>query len=84
MSCSNPWIDSSDVLPDEELLEDLEGALLSADLGACVVDRLMQRVREETRGADAKTSEGLQNVLSRSLYGVLKTSSRSLNGSADR
>lgn len=59
--------------PDEELLEDLEGALLAADLGACVVDRLMQQVREETRGADSKTSEGLQNVLSQSLYTILQT-----------
>lgn len=59
--------------PDEGLLEDLEATLLAADLGACVVDRLMQQVREETRGADAKTSEGLQNVLSRALYGILKT-----------
>ena len=59
--------------PDEELLEDLEGALLAADLGASAVARLMQRVREETRGADAQTSEGLQNVLSRSLYNILKS-----------
>jgi len=58
--------------PDEELLEDLEAALLAADLGASAVDRLMRRVREETRGVDAKTSEGLQNVLSQSLYSILK------------
>ena len=59
--------------PDEELLEDLEAALLAADLGARAVDRLIRQVREETRGADAKTSEGVQNVLSRSLYSILKT-----------
>ena len=59
--------------PDEELLEDLEAALRAADLGARVVDRLMLQVRGETRGADANTSEGLQNVLSRSLYSILKT-----------
>jgi fused signal recognition particle receptor len=58
--------------PDEELLEDLEAALLAADLGARAVDRLIRQVREETRGADAKTSEGVQNVLSRSLYSILK------------
>lgn len=61
--------------PDQELLEDLEAALLTADLGARVVDRVMRQVSEETRGAEAKTSEGLQNVLSRSLYGILKTGS---------
>ena len=59
--------------PDEDLLEDLEGALLAADLGTSAVARLMQRVREEMRGADAQTSEGLQNVLSRSLYNILKS-----------
>jgi fused signal recognition particle receptor len=59
--------------PDQELLEDLEAALLTADLGARVVDRVMRQVSEETRGAEAKTSEALQNVLSRSLYGILKT-----------
>lgn len=59
--------------PDEELLEGLEASLLAADLGAGTVDYLMQRVREEARGANAKTSEGLRNVLSRSLYTILKS-----------
>jgi fused signal recognition particle receptor len=55
--------------PDPVLLEELEAALLGADLGAHVVERLMEQVKEQTRGA--ATSDGLQNVLSRSLYGVL-------------
>lgn len=59
--------------PDQELLEDLEAALLTADLGARVVDRLIRQVGEETRGVDATTLEGLQAVLSRSLYDILKT-----------
>lgn len=58
--------------PDQELLEELEGALLTADLGARVVDRLIRHVGEGTRGADAQTPEGLQAALSRSLYGILK------------
>lgn len=58
--------------PDPVLLEELEAALLSADLGARVVDRLMRQVTERARGADAATSEGLQNILSRTLYDVLK------------
>ncbi|WP_413934755.1 signal recognition particle-docking protein FtsY [Nitrospira sp. BLG_1] len=58
--------------PDQELLEDLESSLLAADLGARVVDRLMRKINEETRGAEAKTTEGLQGVLSRTLYGILK------------
>jgi fused signal recognition particle receptor len=58
--------------PDPALLEELEAALLSADLGARVVDRLMLQVTERARGADAATSNGIQNVLSRTLYDVLK------------
>jgi fused signal recognition particle receptor len=58
--------------PDPVLLEELEAALLSADLGARVVDRLMRQVTERARGADAATSDGLQNILSRTLYDVLK------------
>lgn len=58
--------------PDPALLEELEAALLSADLGARVVDRLMLQVTERARGVDAATSNGIQNVLSRTLYDVLK------------
>ncbi len=58
--------------PDPALLEELEAALLSADLGARVVDRLMLKVTERARGVDAATSHGIQNVLSRTLYDVLK------------
>ena len=37
--------------PDEELLEDLEAALLAADLGASAVDRLMRQCQgRDTRG----------------------------------
>lgn len=57
--------------PDPILLEELEAALLSADLGAHVVDRLMEQVKEQAYGAEAATSGGLQSVLSRSLYEVL-------------
>jgi len=53
------------------LLEELEAALLSADLGGRVVDRLMRQVNEQARGEHAATVQGLQNVLSRSLYDVL-------------
>ena len=57
--------------PDPVLLEELEAALLGADLGGRVVARLMQQVNDEARGADASTSDGLQNVLSRALYDAL-------------
>jgi len=58
--------------PDQAVLDELETALLTADLGARVVDRLIRQVSEETRGAEVQTSEGVQNVLSRSLYSILK------------
>jgi fused signal recognition particle receptor len=61
--------------PDPALLEDLEAALLGADLGGPVVDRLMQQVNRQARGAEASTSEGLQNVLSRALYDALAQAS---------
>ncbi|HEX5647305.1 MAG TPA: signal recognition particle-docking protein FtsY [Nitrospira sp.] len=57
--------------PEPALLEELEGALLSADLGGRVVDRLMRQVNEQARGEHAATVQGLQNVLSRSLYDIL-------------
>ena len=50
--------------PDPAMLEDLEVALLTADLGVRVVDRLMAHVREHARGADAASAEALQNVMS--------------------
>ena len=58
-------------VPDAALLEELEGALLSADLGARVVARLMEQVNQDARGAQAQTPEGLRNVLSRTLYNIL-------------
>ena len=58
-------------MPDPAMLEELEAALLTADLGVRVVDRLMTHVLEHARGADAANPEALQNVLSRSLYSVL-------------
>lgn len=57
--------------PDPALIEELEGALLSADLGARVVARLMEQVTEQARGPSGATSEQLHNILSRTLYGVL-------------
>jgi fused signal recognition particle receptor len=57
--------------PEPALLEELEAALLSADLGGRVVDRLMRQVNEQARGDHAASVQALQNVLSRSLYDVL-------------
>ena len=57
--------------PDPALLEELESALLGADLGGPVVDRLMQLVNQPTRVPGASTQEGIQNVLSRTVYDML-------------
>ena len=57
--------------PEPALLEELEAALLGADLGGRVVDRLMRQVKEQARGEQAATVQALQNVLSRSLYDIL-------------
>ena len=57
--------------PEPALLEELEAALLGADLGGRVVDRLMRQVNEQARGEQAASVQALQNVLSRSLYDIL-------------
>jgi fused signal recognition particle receptor len=57
--------------PDQELLDDLEAALIAADLGVQVVERFMVRLKNEARGADAATSEGVRNVLRRTILEVL-------------
>jgi len=57
--------------PDPALLEELESALLGADLGGRVVDRLMQQITHPTHAIDTSTSEAIQNVLSRSVYDTL-------------
>ncbi|MGQ0667118.1 MAG: signal recognition particle-docking protein FtsY, partial [Nitrospiraceae bacterium] len=61
--------------PDPSLLEELEETLLQADLGVPVVDRLMQQVKDQTWGAEAGSPEGVRNVLSRTLYDMLREAS---------
>ena len=61
--------------PDPVLLEELEAALLGADLGGRVVDRLMQQINHPTRETDMSTSEAVQHVLSRSVYEMLNKAS---------
>jgi fused signal recognition particle receptor len=57
--------------PDQELLDDLEAALISADLGVHAVERFMAQVKTEVRGAEATTSEGIRNVLRRTVLDIL-------------
>lgn len=57
--------------PDQELLDDLETALISADLGVHAVERFMAQVKADVRGAEASTSEGIRNVLRRTVLDIL-------------
>jgi fused signal recognition particle receptor len=57
---------------DPSLLDEFEEALLHADLGVRVVDRLMKQVREQAHAAEGETQEGVRNLLSRTLYNLLK------------
>ena len=57
--------------PDQELLDDLEAALISADLGVHAVERFMAQVKAEARGAEASTPEGIRNVLGRTVLDIL-------------
>ena len=49
--------------PDPEVLEELESALITADLGARTVDRLMEQFREQVRGAGVSGPEAGPRVL---------------------
>jgi fused signal recognition particle receptor len=58
--------------PDQAMVDELEASLLAADLGARVVERLIAQVNEQARSIGGSTAEGLQRVLSETLYAVLK------------
>jgi len=58
--------------PDQAMVDELEASLLAADLGARVVERLIAQVNEQARSISGSTAEGLQRVLSETLYAVLK------------
>lgn len=49
--------------PDPVVLEELEAALLATDLGVRTVSRLMDRLREETRGGDPTASAQTERLL---------------------
>lgn len=63
--------------PDPALIEELETALLSADLGVRVVDRLIGQVKDQFKSREPATSEQLQAAMSRTLYEVLMQASGS-------
>jgi fused signal recognition particle receptor len=57
--------------PDPALLEDLESALISSDLGVHVVQKFMDHVKNEVRGAEAATDNGVKSALRRTVLDVL-------------
>ena len=49
--------------PDPMVLEELEATLIATDLGVRTVGRLMDRLREETRGGDPTASAQSERLL---------------------
>lgn len=56
---------------DPGLLEEFEEALIASDLGARVVDRVMERLKKQLQGTDASQAGRVHNVLRDTLLDVL-------------
>ena len=56
---------------DEEALDDLEGTLLSADLGVRVTEKIMQAVREKQKKQLLKTAEDAKDEIRSQLLSIL-------------
>jgi fused signal recognition particle receptor len=52
------------------MLEEFEAALIGADLGARVVERVMEQLKRQVRGVDAKEPDRLQGLLRQTLLEV--------------
>jgi fused signal recognition particle receptor len=57
---------------DEEVLDDLEGTLLSADLGVRVTERIMHAIREKQKKQLLKTAEDAKTEIRSQLLEILK------------
>lgn len=57
---------------DEDALEDLEGTLLSADLGVQVAERIMEAVRDRHGKKELATSEDAKEEIRNQLLAILK------------
>ncbi len=58
--------------PDQAMLEELETALLSADLGVRVVEQLMSRLKQEVRSGAASAGERMRDFLRQALLNILR------------
>src|SRR5438094_7748374 len=56
---------------DPALLEEFEAALIASDLGALVVDRVMERLKKQLQGTDASHPGRVHTVLRDTLLDVL-------------
>jgi len=56
--------------PDPAMLEEFETALIGADLGARVVERVMERLKRQVQGTDANEPGRLQGLLRQTLLDV--------------
>ncbi len=56
---------------DEEVLDDLEGTLLSADLGVRVTEKIMRAVREKQKKQLLTTAEDAREEIRSQLYSIL-------------
>jgi fused signal recognition particle receptor len=56
--------------PDPATLEEFEAALIGADLGARVVERVMERLKKQVQGTDATEPGRLQGLLRQTLMEV--------------
>jgi len=70
---------------DEEVLDDLEGTLLSADLGVSVTERIMHAIREKQKKQLLKTAEDAKTEIRSQLLEILnvKTASESSRDQGD-
>jgi fused signal recognition particle receptor len=57
---------------DPALLEEFEAALMASDLGARVVERVMERLKKQLQGTDASQSGRVQTVLRDTLLDALR------------
>jgi len=60
---------------DPVLLEEFEAALISSDLGAPVVERIIDQLKQSLQGTDASKTTHVQETLQRTLLDVLRPAS---------
>jgi fused signal recognition particle receptor len=59
---------------DEETWEDLEAALIQADIGVATATRLTEAVRDAARRSDGKNPDALRSLLANELHGMFDES----------